>query len=109
METVYFKDTTENTYKGGFNIVPIFENTLVGESIEISGGSKNERFKNKVIPFGLAMKKIKPHIGYECKNGNVLDNDMFEKLFSTVAKVERSKKSESNKTKKSKKQSNLSN
>jgi hypothetical protein len=100
MEPTYFKDSTENTYRGGFNIIPIFETTLIGESTEITGGSKNERFKNKAIPFGLALRKEKQHISYECKNGNVLDNDMFEKLFNSVAKVERSKKTESNKTKK---------
>ena len=103
METVYFKDPIENKNRGGFNIIPIVGTGLVGESSEITGGSKNERFKNKAIPFGLAMKKVNPHNGYECKNGNVLDNDMFEKLFNSVARVERSTKTDSNKTKKYKK------
>jgi len=70
----------------------------------VTGGSNKDnstiRFQNKSIPFGLAMKRIKPVSGYECKKGNVLDESLFEKLFLEVAKIEnREKPKKNNKTK----------
>jgi len=92
-------NSNNHQFKGGFPI-EITENS---NGLTDGGGSKNIRFQNKVIPFGLAMKKVKPQFGYQCKNGDVLNNDMFEKLFNTVAKIERTngyKNTVLNKTKK---------
>jgi hypothetical protein len=97
MEAIYIKDDIETNFRGGFS----FESSQISEQIE--GGGKPNRFSNKAIPFGLAIKRVKPQIGKQCKNGDVLNNDMFEKLFNTVAKIERSNgnKKDHNKTKKS--------
>jgi len=84
MEPIYIKDDVETTFRGGFSI----ESSQISDQID--GGGKNKRFENKVIPFGLAMKRVKPQIGRQCKNGDVLKNDMFEKLFTAVAKIEKS-------------------
>jgi hypothetical protein len=73
-------NSTEQTIRGGFK--PIIEEI-------IGGGKHTERLKNKAIPFGLAMKREKSKNNYECKNGNIVDNDIFEKLFTAVAKVEK--------------------
>jgi len=114
METIYqsngeHTDPSTTKYTGGFIIggvekTSLFNDGLDGRLSEIQGGSSN-RFKNKVIPFGLAMKRTKPMIGYECKNGDILDNHLFEKLFTMVAKVEKREKNinKKNKTKRIKK------
>lgn len=97
MAAIYIKDDIENI-RGGFSV----ESSNISE--EMQGGGKNKRFENKVIPFGLAMKRVKPQIGRQCKNGDVLNNDMFEKLFTVVAKIEKSNVyiKDKNKTKKKK-------
>jgi len=87
--------------KGGFAITTNNENK---NENEITGGGGKIQFRNKVIPFGLAMKRIKPQLNYECKNGDVLDNTLFEKLFNSIAKVNSSiQKEKKNTTRKSKK------
>jgi len=80
---------TQNIYRGGFEVISNSEN----ESNEITGGGK-KRFHNKAVPFGLALKRIKPQLNYECKNGDVLDNTLFEKLFNSIARVNSSEKKE---------------
>jgi len=84
------------TYKGGYEIshIPL----IGGETEGIFGGNGKKRFKNKVIPLGLAMKRIKPQLNHECKNGDILNNDIFEKLFNMVATV--NKKDKKNTTRK---------
>ena len=109
METIYIKNDTDDSFRGGFSIESVNNSTFNSEhDIQITeGGGKKHRLHNKAIPFGLAMKRVKPYVGYECKNGDVLNNDMFEKLLTSVAKIERNnnnKISKSNKTKKSHKQ-----
>jgi len=100
MDNIIYSSFTENaeqSIRGGFK--PITD--------EIMGGGKDkERLKNKAIPFGLAMKREKPKNNYECKNGNIVDNDIFEKLFTMVAKVEKRERTgfqKHNKTKRIKK------
>jgi hypothetical protein len=107
METIYqeFQDNDSITkYTGGFIIggvetSSLFNSELNGGSYQLNQGGGNKRFQNKVIPFGLAMKRTKPYIGHECKNGDVLDSSKFEQLFNLVAKVEKREKTKKNKTK----------
>jgi len=116
METIYqtigdTNDSFNQSYKGGFIIgggESIFisncsfdETNGRNETKESKGGSN--RFQNKVVPFGLAMKRTKPYVGHECKNGDILDKDLFDKLFNLVSKVEKREKNKNNKTKRIKK------
>ena len=104
MDTIYAKDDSEHIFRGGFSLDAINNSTFtttdftIADSLE--GGGKKHRLHNKAIPFGLAMKRVKPYIGHECKNGDVLNNEMFEKLLTSVAKIERKNGSKTNKTKK---------
>lgn len=113
METIYreFQDIDSIAkYTGGFIIGGVETSSLFNS--ELNGGSSeknelkqaggNKRFQNKVIPFGLAMKRTKPYIGNECKNGDILDSNLFEKLFTMVAKVEKGDKKLNNKKNKTK-------
>jgi len=98
MSAIYHWNENQNIYGGGFEVT---YNT--SETDVIVGGGK-KRFHNKAIPFGLAMKRVKPQLNYECKNGDVLDNTLFEKLFHSIATVNSSEKKErKNTTRKSKK------
>jgi len=91
---------TQNIYRGGFEVISNIENEMNG--ITVGGGKK--QFHNKAIPFGLAMKRIKHQKNYECKNGDVLDKTMFEKLFQSIATVNSfEKKERKNTTRKRKK------
>jgi hypothetical protein len=101
MPVIY--NTSDNTIRGGFSVNTI-NNTesLLGSNNNIQGGGNKTQLKNKVIPFGLAIKKEKESSNYECKNGNVIDPLLFNKLFESIAKVEKSKVSQNNKTKRKK-------
>jgi hypothetical protein len=103
--TGYTNDSNNQSYKGGFTIGDGDENH---EQNTVSGGVGKTRFQNKVIPFGLAMKRVKPMIGYECKKGDVLDSSLFEQLFNMVAKVEKREKKMNNLKNKTKRVKNNS-
>lgn len=105
METIYQdvinsgnSDSLNKEYKGGFIIGGLETSSLFNSDINQEGfsnttkGGGNKRFQNKVIPFGLAIKHTKPYIGHQCKNGDVLNESLFEKLFTMVAKVEKGEK-----------------
>jgi hypothetical protein len=102
MPIVYNVFPEDNTTKGGFPIMTINESSLFGSNNNIEGGGSKTQLKNKVIPVGLAIKKETEHASYTCKNGSIIDDSLFDKLFENVAKIEKQKISQNNKTKRKK-------
>jgi hypothetical protein len=98
--SIYEAVDNGDIYRGGFRIDTRVDNNT---SVDIIGGAKKNLLQNKAVPFGIAMKRLKPHVNYECKNGDVLDNTLFEKLFHSVATLNSSvpKKNTTRKSKKS--------
>jgi len=102
MSIIYNIFPEDNIIKGGFPTITINESTLFGSKNIIEGGSSKTQLKNKVIPVGLALKKEKETTEYTCKNGNIIDDKLFDKLFESVAKIEKPRISQNNKTKRKK-------
>ena len=98
-ENIIYEKGENDSYHGGYTI---HETNETNENRYLGGNSDyKSQFEDKVIPFGLFYRK--KNEGQYNENtkvieGGLIDNEMFDKLFFSVGKIE--KKSYKTKTRK---------